>query len=376
MEWYLKKEDGDIYGPVAIQNLTHWSTEGRLSPQDQVSTNKESWQPVSELPELGMDWLVHLPGGEEYGPMHMMALAHLVDDGAVEPTTTVRHKSSGESYILSEALLGVLMDRNASIQASFDAMNMQLLELEAELQSLRKSPETSPHDDTDTGVDFRRQLKELASRSDMAQKEATKWKNLYENERSNATHKIDQLNTRIEELRQSDAQGRTRLEETARRLKQLEHSYSTLLKAADAATGPDGSSEVARQFGDLLDAYGQMSRSYDKLYEQLQEKVRECEHLVASRSEVEERAQKIVQDMEVVMQREKTEAEAARKQLTETQEMHFQMVKSFRDMNDRFIQLRQEWANKQVAKPTTRKTDAADAEDDKGGRGPRIRLNR
>jgi len=372
MKWYLKKEEGEIYGPVTLQDLARWAMEGRLSPSDTVSTNKESWRPTHELPELGMDWSVCLPEEEPFGPFHIMALAHLVDDGDINPSCHVRHKSSDEDHVLSEVLLGVLMDRNASIQTSFDAMTIQLLELEADLQSQRLSSMPDDKQNPQESQKLRQHLKELATRTDMLEKENRKWKNLYETELGNSGRTIKQLNNRIEELRQSDSQGRTRLEETVRRLKQLEHSYSTLLNAADTATAGD-TSEVARQFADLLESYGQISHSYDSLYTQLMEKIQESEGLLDSRREVEQHADERLRNMEILLRREQKEADAARAQLAKMQESHYQLVQSFRDLNDRFIHMCQD---RHANIPPSSDAQNATSPDANPDGGPRIRLNR
>lgn len=375
MEWYLKKEDGEVYGPVALQNLVQWSTEGRLAPEDEISADQKSWKSVTDQPELGMDWVVRLASGEQYGPLHMMALGHLVDDGEIESQANVTHKSTGETYVLSEALLGVLMDRNASLQVSFDAINMQMLELEAELQSLRGQPAAdAPVVESGVGGELRRQLKELASRSDMLQKETTKWRRLYDEERATGTRKAEQLNQRIEELRQSDAQARARLEETSRRLRQVEQSHQAMMQAAEAAAGSEGAQALAAQFGELMSAYNQLSRNYDKLFEQISEKSSELQAMMESRREIEEHAEQRVRDMEERMRREVEEADKARHALIDIEETHHQLLKSYRDLNSRFIQLRQQVAS--APQPAEARKSADDKEPAKPAGGPRIRMSR
>ena len=374
MEWYLKKEDGEVYGPVALQNLVQWSTEGRLAPGDEISLDRDDWKSVTDQPELAMDWIVRLASGEQYGPLHMMALAHLVDDGSIEAQAKVEHKTSGESYVLSEALLGLLMDRNASLQVSFDAINMQMLELEAELQSFRAKPAPDTPE-SGAGGELRRQLKELASRSDMLQKESTKWRRLYDEERATSTRKTEQLNQRIEELRISDAQARSRLEETSRRLRQVEKAQAALMQAAEAAAGTEGAQALAAQFAELMNAYNQLSRNYDKLFEQVSEKSNEIGTLMESRRETEEHAEQRLHDMEHRVRREIEEADKARKGLLDMEETHHLLLKSYRDLNSRFIQLRQ-----QMAAPTAaavRETAASgEPESQTESGGPRIRLSR
>ena len=63
MNWYLRKKDGEIYGPVDLETLQLWATDSRIAPEDEASTDREHWSPASGIPDLGMDWVVELRDG-------------------------------------------------------------------------------------------------------------------------------------------------------------------------------------------------------------------------------------------------------------------------------------------------------------------------
>lgn len=126
MAWYLKKNSGDVYGPVDLPTLQLWATDGRVAADDQVSEDRQAWQPAPNLSDLAMDWNVQLQDGSFYGPVHVLALRDLLADASVTRTAGLTHKISGEKSTVSEALLPVLMEQNSRMQAMIDSLNARL----------------------------------------------------------------------------------------------------------------------------------------------------------------------------------------------------------------------------------------------------------
>jgi len=52
MKWYLKREHGEIRGPVEVQQLCDWAERGDVSQADFVSTDRQVWIGAFELPDL------------------------------------------------------------------------------------------------------------------------------------------------------------------------------------------------------------------------------------------------------------------------------------------------------------------------------------
>lgn len=88
-DWYLKKKDDRVYGPVRFKRLCLWAAEGRLDPRDRLSADRESWRPAPDVPALRMKWRVELPTGRMFGPIHILAACRLLFDGIVEPGATL-----------------------------------------------------------------------------------------------------------------------------------------------------------------------------------------------------------------------------------------------------------------------------------------------
>ena len=68
--WYLKMDDGTVYGPADLNRLQAWAREGRVGPSSQISSDRKSWTPAPLMPELGMEWIVEVGMGQYYGPFH------------------------------------------------------------------------------------------------------------------------------------------------------------------------------------------------------------------------------------------------------------------------------------------------------------------
>ncbi|MFO7871546.1 MAG: hypothetical protein R6V03_08970 [Kiritimatiellia bacterium] len=102
VEWHLKLDDGTVYGPVPLCDLRSWAEDCRIGPQHEVSPDKKKWFPASQVPELRMDWMVEIDKDNSYGPLNLLAVANLLDDGTITPETEVSHKT-GDTTLRAEA---------------------------------------------------------------------------------------------------------------------------------------------------------------------------------------------------------------------------------------------------------------------------------
>ena len=90
--------------------------------------------------------------------------------------------------------------------------------------------------------------------------------------------------------------------------------------------------------------------------------------MMAERHQIENEASDRIQAMEAITKREQDEAARMRQQFVRIQATHLQLVKSYREMNDRIIRYRQQ-QDPDAAAQQSKIEDAAPAT------GPRIRLN-
>ncbi len=359
MHLYLRKNDGAVYGPADLATFDQWARDGRVAPEDMLSSDRRNWRPAIDVPELGMDWMVDLPDGSLYGPLNLASLAEMLDDGTLAPDAMLTHKKSGERFALGEA--SRLAEEKPPAPAPSPAVPARAKpHAEAPTAAAAQAPTAvTPPPQT------REEWKALAQTRDFLDREVQKWKKMYEDEHAGSLKREQAAAERIEEYRRNELEARTRIEQLHRQYNQARENYRSLKESLDSAAGPGAQLSV------LLEAYQELSQRYDSLMEQLTAKSTDVKALVESRTQVEQQAEARVKQMEELVRREREEADNARKRMADIEEAHLQLVKSYRELNARFIGTRGEQAPRQTAAPA----DANARHPADGSRG-RIKLTR
>jgi len=209
------------------------------------------------------------------------------------------------------------------------------------------------------------QLKELSLKNDLMAKEITKLKTMYEEEHRAGQELEDRMNERIGESKRNEADALVHQEDTARRLHHMELNYKKLTDFTEEGGSED---DLKGQFALLITSHNELSQSYDTLLTQLHQKTQEIDRMMAERHQIENEVSDRIQAMEAITKREQDEAARMRQQFVRIQATHLQLVKSYREMNDRIIRYRQQ-QDPDAAAQQSKIEDAAPAT------GPRIRLN-
>ena len=82
--WYLRKaHDGSQFGPIPFSQLLQWSAEAQISPLDRVSTDEVTWVKAPMIPELEMDYLIHVSEDHFYGPTTVGSIREFLDAGEI-----------------------------------------------------------------------------------------------------------------------------------------------------------------------------------------------------------------------------------------------------------------------------------------------------
>lgn len=321
MPWYLKQPDGQVYGPHDEDTLRQWAADGRIGAEDLISQDQGHWYPAADLTALDMEWLVRLPDGSLYGPLHIQALPVLVQSGDVAGETEVVNRKTSQTTTV-QALLG-------------------------ERFAPDKAAPAPPIQST---------WKDLAQSRDFHDHEARKWKNLYEQERHRAAARDEELSRQLTELRESELTARIQLEQAERQAARLAEEK----RLRETEMEETGNADPMARAMTWMKAYQDLSARYDSLMNQFTAKAHELQEAREAGARVEEESQQRLRLMESVVQREKDEAQQARKRLAEVEDAHLQLVKSYRELNDRYIRAREQ------AAPSSAPTSA----------GPRIKLTR
>lgn len=82
-EWFVRTEDGKVYGPADVSMLVDWAKEGRVEPSCLLSRDRINWTPAQLVQELEMEWLVETEPGRVYGPFNRALVVSMFATNAV-----------------------------------------------------------------------------------------------------------------------------------------------------------------------------------------------------------------------------------------------------------------------------------------------------
>lgn len=104
-KWYLmKKEDGNVFGPMPFSQLHQWAVDACISPLDKVSSDGTTWVKAPMIPELHMDYLVEVEGGNFYGPTTIGAIREFHNNGEISLEAQLTNCQSGERHQLKDLI--------------------------------------------------------------------------------------------------------------------------------------------------------------------------------------------------------------------------------------------------------------------------------
>lgn len=354
-QWYLRKSDGTEYGPAGMDALREWAEDGRIAPEDQLSEDRTNWRQAPSVEGLEMEYEIVLDGGDTYGPLHVLALRELIDDGSITLATAIRHIDTQEVKSAAERLLSVYVRRNTQLLARIDEMSEQHTALAlhtTELAAEKTDLEQKVGELTETVESLEQRLldaptpppktKEKQETStfisgDSSLKDVQKWKVLYESERTQRLESEEKSAAENRDLRHQLHETQSARDRLNYRVNQLEKNLEEMQSALEGSGMDYSASPTA-----VMESYQHLSDNYDSLLEQLNEKSEDLNSLREARDQVEQEAGTRIRSIEERLYREREEADKARKRLAELENAHMEIVRSFRDLNDRYIRLRQQ----------------------------------
>lgn len=309
-QWYVKSGERAL-GPFQAQELLQQASRGELIGDNELSANPNGpWLRADSLAALEMDWQVCPENADPPPRCHVLALRNWVEEEKVQPYWDILHLPTGERYDVVDALCSALLAQN------------HVLEDRLSLLSDRR-----PMEETDTGEPLSHQ--EIRLQMDQAKKEAAKWKRLYDDE-------IHRNESREQELRQDNAALRDWQRKASERIKALERrqvTYDESRLNADALEDFAGDRDLAQAYQELqlqtthlLDSLQLKSRQLDEIREQAKELKLT---LRLERQQSEEKVDRVSQLHEDTLD-----------QLNRIEQAHTHLTRSYRELNDRLIQLR------------------------------------
>lgn len=331
--WYLRKSDATVYGPVPLPDLCRWAADGRVEPGDQVSNDSTSWQSAADLPDLEMDYTILLHDDTAYGPVHLLAVQELLIDGSIRGTTWVVRKETGEKKPAADWLVPRLIEQDARLRAEAKALQDQLEALQIE------PPPAAPEDteeDLATGIP-----------SDEALQEIDKWRSLYETERTTREQVEQTLTSQNKEIRDQLNELQTAKDALTQEVNELQEQLS------QSQSQPEEPRSDAPVHADQEESYEELSKDYARLLDQLHEKTTQLNTLREERGDMDKNSDTQVEELKERLKRQETETHQTQTKLAEVEEAHMTLRRSFRDLNDRYIQLREQVRDGQPLSPAT-----------------------
>lgn len=330
MSWYLRKSDGGTFGPVEDDTVLQWAREGRIVPEDALSADGQTWFAPAQAEDLGMDWYVPLQDGTPYGPIHALALGDLVEQDQLGLDDQIAHKTTRETRRVCEVLLPALRLYAASLRDSLAEESARATKLDQELA--QRPP---PGEDAKVHERLRGELKSARATIEEHDKEILRLKQLLDEERVAA------------QKREGDLQNR---------LKEMQDSELNLLKTIEAvreksALAEKKSGGASGDYASIVQSYDDLSKNYDLLMEQFTAKSTDLASAFAAIDKLKRETDERTTRLEDTMKREREEADTARQRLQKAEEAHLELVRSYRELNDRYIRFRQKVENPTASAP-------------------------
>lgn len=327
--WRLRKEDGQVFGPADLATMRAWAAAGRVAPNDQVSRDGERWSPAPAFVDLQLNWMVETPDGTTYGPIHLEACRALAREGALPPDSRFRN-------IRTRTVLGP--DATPAGAPPADAAGLP--------------PAWTA----------------LARDRDQLADAARRWQTLYEEESEKSRLAADKAAARIRALEQETVRLHAAVDAAERDRNRL----AQLMEQAQQASGEPG-------LATLMAMHVELSRSFEALASQVEEKTAENEALRGEAERVRREAEAETERAQQTIRHEREEADLVRQRMDALERAYAETVRSLREINDRYIRHRAETETPSAA-PTPRRGEdrpaAGPAAPAGRPRGPRIRLTR
>lgn len=245
-KWYLRKSDDTIYGPVALDELVRWAADGRIDPSDFVSVDQSNWIPVGQQPELEMDWVIRLPEGEEYGPIHQLLLAELILDEDIPPTITVHNAREDVTSTACSVALRALTQQpsaEAELREQLDQMQADHARVIQDATALQQRLEARVEELEQSEANLRSQVEALSEARAKLDEERQATANedgelkstldVKESELRLLRSEVESWETRSQEEQQSKADLQNQLEKQRAELKEVQSQLTASQSALE-----------------------------------------------------------------------------------------------------------------------------------------------
>jgi hypothetical protein len=322
MPYYYKDQD-QVFGPAELEMLYTWAQQGELSPQLPIAKDDPEgvYKPAAEWPELEMEWEVT---SEErvYGPLHVEAVIAFLENETFAPGDQARERATGETYEVIDLSCAVLMQQNEALREALESTPSQGEEHAAYTDI--------PHN--------KREWQDTLKQRDELAKEAVKWKKFYEDLGNRNERNVKQLNDQLDTLKADERIASDRIRNLEKQRRVLEERNLEIQESA--LTGSSTSNDDALELLTLKRAYNDLSDKLENVLDQLTVRTEQLEKIYAQRDELELTVRHKEEELQQTIREEREENHRIRRQHMDLENLHAELLRSFRELNDKMVQMR------------------------------------
>ena len=130
--WYVKMEDGQVYGPADHDMLLKWAEEGRILPTSLISKNRVNWIFAPEDDTLKMNCLVETAPGKTFGPFHRQVIARLREDGTLPEKARVYELEGSQAAV--EKVVEKIVEKEVRVEVPVEKIVEKIVEKEVRVE--------------------------------------------------------------------------------------------------------------------------------------------------------------------------------------------------------------------------------------------------
>ena len=326
--WKLRTEESE-YGPFELPVLQHWAAEGRFDGVDHVSDDGgATWREATEYADLGLDWVIRLSEAELSPPVHALTLVQPLVSGEIQPDQEVVQNSTGELFQAADVVTSALIAQNGMLQALLGETQQALQEVAASAHGATTPPPMSEAEPESPDA-WRRLIRE----KDFFEKEAHKWRKFYEDEvERNRLKEID-LARETETLRKSEQHSVARVNAAEQARRRAERKLEEMSVSLGTATSKDSTSAAMEM------SRGELREQFNLLQSMLKQRTQALEEVITARDEASVELRRREAQHDEQLRREREQASTQRQQLIQLEQSYQELLTSYREMNERLIQL-------------------------------------
>jgi hypothetical protein len=327
----IRSQDGREYGPIDLDTLQAWATDGRLEPDDRVQDRNREERPASEWEVLKMEWLVRRPDKETYGPTTAGAIRAMLAEGELALDSPIRNVRTGETGILGRH---PLFHPAGALRADEVSLPVGPHDIDPDIRPAAQRMETQEQENPESQWDlsnFKRPAQDASlhdgevARGYVPEVQTSDLGgDLPLAERKELEKRIQNLETRMAEW------------------KQFARQYFLVGDREHHEPSQVELDELSRQLLAATEKVGELEQAMELLENQLQERIVENDRLIEERQATHRFYRLQLERLFEQIQSEQERSHRSLRNLAKSQRAHMHLLQRYKDLHQQFIDTQQE----------------------------------